>query len=101
MLEMAIFVKCCLSAKCTGISFVDSTPLRVCKNRRIHIHKTFAGIAARGKCSMGWFYGFKLLPYLRQALVVVGTTHFECGLQVLLSLGLKGYNIDFLTSWCM
>lgn len=29
MVEMTIFVKCCLSAKCTGIPFVDSTPLRV------------------------------------------------------------------------
>lgn len=56
----ALFVKCCLSAKCTSISFVDSTPLRVCKNQQIRIHKTFVGIAARGKCSMGWFYGFKL-----------------------------------------
>ena len=41
-------------------SFVDSTPLRVCKNQRIHIHKVFKGIAQRGKCSMGWFFGFKL-----------------------------------------
>ena len=46
--------------KCTGISFVDSTPLRVCRTQRIHIHKTFKGIAQRGKCSMGWFFGFKL-----------------------------------------
>lgn len=46
--------------KCTGISFVDSTPLRVCKNQRIHIHKTFKGIAQRGKYSMGWLFGFKL-----------------------------------------
>ncbi len=60
MLEMGIFVKECLLATCTGISFVDSTPLRVCKNQRILIHKTFTGFAARGKCSMGWFYGFKL-----------------------------------------
>ena len=40
--------------------FVDSTPLRVCRNQRIHIHKVFKGIAQRGKCSMGWFFGFKL-----------------------------------------
>ena len=45
---------------CTGISFVDSTALRVCTNRRIHRHKVFAGLAARGQCSLGWFYGFKL-----------------------------------------
>lgn len=46
--------------KCTGISFVDSTPLAVCHNRRIPRHKVFDGLAARGKTSMGWFYGFKL-----------------------------------------
>jgi len=45
---------------CTGISFVDSTPLPVCKNPRIPSHKVFAGRAARGKTSTGWFYGFKL-----------------------------------------
>ena len=57
---LAIFIKKVLLGKCTGISFVDSTPLRVCKNQRIHIHKVFKGIAQRGKCSMGWFFGFKL-----------------------------------------
>ena len=45
---------------CTGISFVDSTPLAVCRNQRIRRHKVFAGLAARGKTSMGWFFGFKL-----------------------------------------
>jgi hypothetical protein len=43
----------------TGISFVDATPLPVCHNRRIARHKVFDGLAARGKTSMGWFYGFK------------------------------------------
>lgn len=57
---LALFIKKVLLGRCTGISFVDSTPLRVCKNQRIHIHKTFKGIARRGKCSMGWFFGFKL-----------------------------------------
>lgn len=46
--------------RCTGISFVDSTALAVCDNRRIHHHKVFAGLAARGKTTMGWFFGFKL-----------------------------------------
>ena len=57
---LALFIRKVLLGKCTGISFVDSTPLRVCRNQRIHIHKVFKGIAQRGKCSMGWFFGFKL-----------------------------------------
>ena len=57
---LVLFIKKVLLGKCTGISFVDSTPLRVCRNQRIHIHKVFKGIAQRGKCSMGWFFGFKL-----------------------------------------
>ena len=43
-----------------GLAFIDSTPLPVCHNKRIPRHKVFAGLAARGKTSMGWFYGFKL-----------------------------------------
>ncbi len=45
---------------CTGIAFVDSTPLAVCHNRRISRHRVFKDLAARGKTTMGWFYGFKL-----------------------------------------
>ena len=59
-LLLLVFVKHVLLGKCTGISFVDSTAMRVCRNQRIHCHKVFKGIAARGKCSMGWFFGFKL-----------------------------------------
>jgi Transposase DDE domain len=44
----------------TGIYYIDSTALAVCHNRRISRHKTFAGLAARGKTSRGWFFGFKL-----------------------------------------
>lgn len=60
VIKLAVFVKTILKGKCTGISFIDSTPLRVCRNQRILQHKTFKGIAQRGKCSMGWFFGFKL-----------------------------------------
>lgn len=31
-----------------------------CRNQRIHLHRVFRGLAQRGQCSMGWFYGFKL-----------------------------------------
>ena len=46
--------------ECSGISFVDSTSLRVCHNRRISSHQVFSGCARRGKTSVDWFYGFKL-----------------------------------------
>lgn len=46
--------------QCSGISFIDSTSLAVCRNPRIAQHRVFAGCAARGKTSVGWFYGFKL-----------------------------------------
>jgi hypothetical protein len=45
---------------CTGISFVDATFIAVCDNRRIHQHQVFAGIAKRGRGTMGWCFGFKL-----------------------------------------
>ena len=44
----------------TGIYYIDSTALPVCHNRRLSRHQTCAGLAARGKTSMGWFFGFKL-----------------------------------------
>ena len=43
-----------------GIQFIDSTPIKVCHNKRINRNKVFEGYASRGKSSMGWFYGFKL-----------------------------------------
>jgi hypothetical protein len=46
--------------ECSGISFIDSTSLKVSHNRRIHSHKVFAGCARRGKTSVDWFFGFKL-----------------------------------------
>jgi len=55
---LAYFYTC--TGACTGISFVDATSLAVCHNRRINRHRVFEGLAARGKTSMGWFYGFKL-----------------------------------------
>jgi hypothetical protein len=46
--------------ECSGISFVDSTALKVCHNRRIHSHQVFEGCARRGKTSVDRFFGFKL-----------------------------------------
>ena len=49
-----------LLADSTTADYIDSTKLVVCNNRRIRRNKVFKGLAARGKSSMGWFYGFKL-----------------------------------------
>jgi hypothetical protein len=49
-----------LSGERTGVYCADSTKLAVCHNCRIHRHKVFDGLAARGKTSMGWFFGLKL-----------------------------------------
>lgn len=60
LLPMSVFLKTCCLGRCTGISFVDSTPIRVCHNKRIKRNKVFKGVAQVGKSTMGWFYGFKL-----------------------------------------
>ena len=55
-----LFLHHCCRGECTGISFIDSTILRVCHNKRIKRNKTFKGVAEVGKSTMGWFFGFKL-----------------------------------------
>lgn len=60
VLAMSMFLKTCCLGDCTGISYIDSTPVRVCKNKRIKRNKVFKGIAELGKSSLGFFYGFKL-----------------------------------------
>ena len=64
LMPRALVPLCCYlstrKGRCTGIAFIDSTPLAVCDKHRIATHKVFAGLAMRGKTSMGWFFGFKL-----------------------------------------
>ena len=44
----------------TGISFIDSTALKVCHIKRERSNRVFNGIATKGKSTLGWFFGFKL-----------------------------------------
>jgi hypothetical protein len=60
ILPMTMFLKMQCLGDCTGITYVDSTPIRVCKNKRIKRNKVFKDIATVGKSTMGWFFGFKL-----------------------------------------
>lgn len=58
--EMMLFLQVCCFGRCTGISFVDSTCIPVCHNKRIRRNKVFRDHAVVGKSTMGWYFGFKL-----------------------------------------
>ena len=59
LIPFGVYLRQC-QGSCTGISFIDSTPLAVCAAARKHQHRLFAGLAQWGKSSTGWFFGFKL-----------------------------------------
>ncbi len=50
-----MFFSMALNADPTGVAYIDSTPIAVCKNRRISSHKVLKKLAKRGKTSTGWF----------------------------------------------
>jgi len=60
MVPLMAFMQSRGRGKVTGISFIDSTTIKVCHIKREHQHKVFKGLAQKGKSSIGWFYGFKL-----------------------------------------
>lgn len=60
MIHLAIYFKAFGTGECTGKSIIDSTSIEVCHIKRERSNKTFKGLAAKGKTSVGWFYGFKL-----------------------------------------
>lgn len=60
LLPLVVYLKTQCLGKCTGISFVDSTPIRACHIKREHSHKVLKGLATKGQCSIGWFFGLKL-----------------------------------------
>lgn len=57
---LAVYLKMFGLGKCSGISFIDSTTLKVCHYKREKQHKVFQGIAEKSRGTLGWFFGFKL-----------------------------------------
>lgn len=59
-LPMIVFLQTCCLGQCSGISFIDSTVIKACHHKREKQNKVFRDIAAKGRGTMGWFFGFKL-----------------------------------------
>lgn len=57
---LAVFMKMYCLGQCSGISFIDSTVLKVCHYKREKQNKVFQDIAQKSRGTMGWFFGFKL-----------------------------------------
>lgn len=60
LLPLMLYLKYRGLGNSRGINYIDSTLLRVCHAKREKQHRVFKGIAAKGKSTMGWFFGFKL-----------------------------------------
>ena len=60
LMPLALYAQRFRAGTVTGISHIDSTPIKACHCRRMHSHKALEGAAKRGKNSTGWFCGFKL-----------------------------------------
>ena len=53
LMAMRLFLKTCCLGECTGISFGDSTPIRVCKPKRIKNNKVFKSMPLQGNQPWG------------------------------------------------
>jgi hypothetical protein len=60
MLPLMFYFKVFGTRDCTGISIVDSIPIKVCHIKREYSNKVFKNLAKKGKTSVGWFFGFKI-----------------------------------------
>jgi hypothetical protein len=55
LLHFVVFLKTPCLGKCTGIPFVDSTPIRACHIKREHSNKVLKDLATKGHSSNRWF----------------------------------------------
>ena len=56
---LVCFLNTCFG-ELTGVSYIDSTSVKVCHPNRAKANKTFKGLANWGKSSVEWYFGFKL-----------------------------------------
>nr|WP_170164570.1 transposase [Sinomicrobium pectinilyticum] len=56
MVPLMVFLKTNALGTCRGISFIDSTTVKVCHVKREKQHQVLKGLAAKGKSTMGSFF---------------------------------------------
>lgn len=74
LVPLVVFLKLKRLVKSEEITFIDSTKITVCNNKRIKRNRTFEGIAEIGKSTMGWFFGFKLHIAINEKGELVGAS---------------------------
>jgi hypothetical protein len=74
LIPITAFLQLKRLGKSNQITFVDSTRIKVCHNKRMRRNKTFKGIASIGKSTMGWFFGFKLHIAIDDTGELIGAT---------------------------
>jgi hypothetical protein len=60
MVPMMLYLKHYAMGRSRGINFIDSTTISACHIKREKQHKVLKEYAAKGRGTLGWFYGFKL-----------------------------------------
>lgn len=74
LVPLVAFLKLKRLVKSDKITFIDSTKIAICKNKRIKRNSVFKGFAELGKSTMGWFYGFKLHIAINEVGELVGAS---------------------------
>jgi hypothetical protein len=59
-LPLVVFQKIKRLEDCTGITFIDSTPIKACHLKREHSHQVRKGLATKRQCTIDWLFGLKL-----------------------------------------
>lgn len=53
LFPLAVYLKTLCLGKCTGVSFVDSTPIRACHLKLEHSNKVLKVLTTKGQCIIG------------------------------------------------